>query len=109
MKRSKRKDTNAVFQTEDLIYYKIIECFEFKTKVATILVTLDNKMNLKLNDKLIDENGIIYNIKGFEMIRLSTEDFPDWYSKLCFVALDGDPYSIGDYLAISPRSENVES
>ena len=57
---------------------------------------------------LIDENGKIYNIKGFEMIRISTENFPDWYSKLCFVSLDGDPYSIGDYLARLPQTKNID-
>ena len=102
------KDTNAVFETEDHIYYKIIECYHFKTKISTILVALDIKMDLKLSDKLIDENGKIYNIKGFEMIRISTENFPDWYSKLCFVSLDGDPYSIGDYLARLPRTKNID-
>ncbi|MBQ6717671.1 MAG: hypothetical protein IJN22_02115 [Clostridia bacterium] len=102
------EDTNSVFEVSGLTYYKIIECFEFKIKDKTTLVTLDSKMDLKLEDKLIDENGITYNIKAFEMFRLSTAIFPDWYLKICFVALDGDPYNIGDYLARLPRKETIE-
>lgn len=93
------KDENAVLEINGRTYYKIIELYEFKVKSVSILSLVDIRMNLKIDDKLIDENGEKYNVKSFEMFRLSTAEFPDWYLKIVFVALDGDPYKIGDYLA----------
>lgn len=73
--------------------------YEFRRQSVSVLALLDTRLNLKIDDKLIDENGGIYNVKSFEMVRLSTTDCFDWYMKVIYVASDGDPYKMGDYLA----------
>lgn len=103
------EDNDKIFEKDELTYYRIIECREFKINSMSMLVTLDYKMNLKVNDKLIDENGVTYDIKGFEMFRISIDEFPEWYSKVTFVLLDGNPYGIGYYLARFPQENETAS
>lgn len=94
-----KKDTYNIIQLGEQTFYKIIECYEFHTKSSNLLVALDNQMQLRIGDTLIDENDNIYDIKAFEMFRLSGNNFPEWYLKISFVAIKGDIKKIGDHLA----------
>ena len=92
-------DENRTFGKDGRTYYRIIECREWRVNRAPILVMVDAKSYFNLVDKLIDENGIVYKIHSLPMFRIICDNFPDWYKKLLFVALKGDPNTIGNYLA----------
>lgn len=94
-----KKDTHNIIQLDEQTFYKIIECYEFHTKSSNLLVVLDNQMQLRIGDTLIDENDNIYGVKAFEMFRFIGNDFPERYLKISFVAIDGDIEKIGDHLA----------
>ena len=93
------KDDEAIIEIDGLTYYKIIELYEFEASGTSAIVTIDSKFRFKIDDKLIDENGKTYIVKGIEMDRLSTLGLPEWYSKIITAVLDGNPYEMGDYLA----------
>lgn len=57
-------------------------------------------MNLHLEDTLIDEKGNLFSVKGFEMIRLNSDTFPEWYLKISFISITGEIENIGNYLAL---------
>ena len=60
---------------------------------------VDAKSHFNLADRLIEENDVVYEVCATPMFRIVCKDFPNWYEKLLFVALKGDPHTIGDYLA----------
>ena len=101
-------DKESIINKNGLTYFKIIELFEFNRKDANILVLLDSRINLNYGDVLIDENSIEYSFIRFEMFRIFDVNFPDWYKKLHFVALNGDINSIGNYLAKIKMDESVD-
>ena len=90
---------NRTFGKDGRTYYRIIECREWRINRAPILVMVDAKSYFNLVDKLIDENGVVYEIYSYPMFRILCDNFPNWSQKLLFVALKGEPYTIGDYLA----------
>lgn len=93
------KDDEAKIEIDGLTYYKIIELYEFGIRDASAIVTIDSAIKFKIDDKLIDENGKTYIVKGIETNRLSTLGFTEWYLKIISAVLDGNPYEMGDYLA----------
>lgn len=94
-----KQDSNNIIKLGEHTFYKIIECYEFHTKSSNLLVVLDNQMQLRIGNTLVDENDNIYNVKAFEMFRFIGNDFPEWYLKISIVAIEGDIEKIGDYLA----------
>ncbi|MBQ9913517.1 MAG: hypothetical protein IJO73_04745 [Clostridia bacterium] len=93
------QDEEAIIEIDGLTYYKIIELCEFRIREARALVLLDYSMNLKTGDLLVDEKGNEFNVMSFEMIKFCSDTFPEWYLKINQVVIDGDPYSMGEYLA----------
>ena len=94
-------DPDSIMHKNGAAYYKVIQLFQLSlvgNKTISIAV-LDNKMQLRLNDELVDENENCFQIVGFEMFRLSTDEFPDWYLKISFVSIEGDINALGSYLA----------
>lgn len=104
-----KKDTYNIIQLDEQTFYKIIECYEFHTKSSNLLVVLDNQMQLRIGDTLIDENDNIYGVKAFEMFRFMGNDFPEWYLKISFVAINGNIEKIGDHLAKVNRKTEHKS
>ena len=92
-------DENRTFGKDGRTYYRIIECREWRINRVPILVMVDAKSHFKLADRLIDENDVVYEVCATPMFRIVCKDFPNWYEKLLFVALKGNPQTIGDYLA----------
>ena len=92
-------DENRTFGKDGRTYYRIIECREWRINRVPILVMVDAKSHFNLADRLIDENGVVYEVCATPMFRIVCKDFPNWYEKLLFVALKGNPQTIGDYLA----------
>ena len=92
-------DENRTFGKDGRTYYRIIECREWRINRVPILVMVDAKSHFNLADRLIDENDVVYEVCATPMFRIVCKDFPNWYEKLLFVALKGNPQTIGDYLA----------
>lgn len=93
------QDEETIIELDGLTYYKVIDLCEFRIKEATALVTLDFRMELRVGDVLVDEKGHKFNVISFEMIKFCSDVFPEWYLKINPVVVDGDPYSMGEYLA----------
>lgn len=98
-------DPEGIIESNGLTYYKVIQLIQIKAGRTISIVTLDTKMNLRLGDTLIDEKGNLFTVKGFEMIRLNSDTFPEWYLKISFVSITGDIENIGDYLALYKQVE----
>lgn len=94
-------DPEGIIEVDGLIYYRIIQLVQIQAGKIISVVALDTKMNLRMGDTLIDEKGNLFTIKGFEMIRLNSDSFPEWYLKISFVSITGDIENIGDYLALN--------
>ena len=92
-------DENRTFGKDGRTYYRIIECREWRINRVPILVMVAAKSHFNLADRLIDENDVVYEVCATPMFRIVCKDFPNWYEKLLFVALKGNPQTIGDYLA----------
>ena len=93
-------DPEGIIEVDGLIYYRIIQLVQIQAGKIITVVALDTKMNLRMGDTLIDEKGNLFTVKGFEMIRLNSDTFPEWYLKINFVSITGDIENIGDYLAL---------
>lgn len=101
------QDKEATREINGLPYYKIIDLYEFRRKNSSTMVLLDSKIKIQIGDVLADENGKTYKVLAFEMPYIPIDIFPDWYLKICFVVLDGNPYQIGNYLAKIKISEAI--
>lgn len=93
-------DPEGIIEVDGLTYYRIIQLVQIQARKIISVVALDTKMNLRMGDTLIDEKGNLFTVKGFEMIRLNSDSFPEWYLKISFVSITGDIENIGDYLAL---------
>ena len=93
------QDKDTTKEINGLIYYKIIDLYELRRKKSSIMALLDTRMHLQIGDILVDENKSKYTVIAFEMPHIPIDVFPDWYLKISFVVLDGNPYQIGNYLA----------
>lgn len=89
-------DKNAVIEINEKTYYRALQIFILNTNKKMLIAFLDNKLNLKINDSVIDDNNNIFIVKSFAMIRF-TCDIPEWYTKASFVELSGEYESIGHY------------
>lgn len=89
-------DKNAVIEINEKTYYRALQILILNTNKKKLIAILDNKLNLKINDSVIDDNNNIFIVKGFAMIRF-TCDIPEWYTKASFVELSGEYESIGHY------------
>lgn len=89
-------DKNAVIEINEKTYYRALQILILNTNKKMLIAFLDNKLNLKINDSVVDNNNNIFIVKDFAMIRF-TCDIPDWYTKASFVELSGEYESIGHY------------
>lgn len=93
-------DPEAIIEKDGLKFYKIIQLIQIITDNTIIVATLDAKLNLRINDTLIDEKKNCFTINGFEMIHLNVTTFPEWYEKIVFISIVGAIEDIGKYLAL---------
>ncbi len=93
-------DKNRLMIKDNRTFYKVLQSFLFQIKTTDILALVDKKMNLHINDILIDENNNTYKVKAFEMINFNCTDFPEWYTKITPVLLSGNPNTMGEFLAL---------
>lgn len=93
-------DPEGIIEVDGFSYYRIIQLVQIQARKIISVVALDTKMNLRMGDTLIDEKGNLFTVKGFEMIRLNSDTFPEWYLKINFVSITGDIENMGDYLAL---------
>ena len=55
-----KQDSNNIIKLGEHTFYKIIECYEIHTKSSNLLVVLDNQMQLRIGNTVIDENDKPY-------------------------------------------------
>lgn len=100
-------DSEGIIEVDGFSYYRIIQLVQIQARKIISVVALDTKMNLRMGDTLIDEKGNLFTVKGFEMIRLNSDTFPEWYLKINFVSITGDIENMGDYLALYKRGDKI--
>lgn len=91
-------DDNMTFQKE-LVYYRAFQIIRTTIKGHRLIVALSNQIALELGDTVIDDHENEYVVKGFEMIRLVSGTFPEWYKTISFVVLQGTTENVGEYFA----------
>lgn len=92
-------DENVQFVRNELVYYRAFQIIRTTFRGNRLIVALSNQIELKLGDIIIDDHDNTYEVKGFEMIRLVSGTFPDWYRIISFVLLRGNAENIGEYFA----------
>lgn len=94
-----KNDSEKIIEIDGKVYSKIIHrCEIYIYYDFTILVAFEPRDELRIGDMLVDENGQEFRIKSFEMFRYAGE-IPEWTFKISSIAIIGEEYSIGDYLA----------
>lgn len=93
-----KTDTKSTIEINGIIFYHALQIIRTNIRGHALIAALDNRLDLKINDILIDENGKEYIAKGFEMLRFQG-DIPEWYSKISMAALIGDVDNVGHYFA----------
>lgn len=93
------EDNGKTITIENTTYNKAFEIIQLGNNKT--IAALNNQMNLKINDTIIDNHGNEYIVDGFEMIRLLSETFPEWYKILSYVKIKGNFENIGEYFTKS--------
>ena len=94
-----KKDSEKTLEIDGRVYSKIIHRCEFYIREDfTLLVDIEPMETLQIGDVLIDEFGREFEIKAFEMIRYAG-GMPEWASIVWGIAITGQSYLIGNYLA----------
>ncbi|MBQ2823354.1 MAG: hypothetical protein IJF18_02115 [Oscillospiraceae bacterium] len=93
-----KTDPKSTIEINGITFYHALQIIRTNIRGRALIAALDNRLDLKINDILIDENGKEYIVKGFEMLRFQG-DIPEWYSKISMVALIGDVDNVGCYFA----------
>ena len=81
------EDNGKTITIENTTYNKAFEIIQLGNNKT--IAALNNQMNLKINDTIINNHGNEYIVDGFEMIRLLSETFPEWYKILSYVKIKG--------------------
>ena len=92
-------DENAKFVRNDLVFYRAFQIIRTTNRGLRLIAALNNHMELKMGDIVIDDHDNHYEVKGFEMIRMVSGTFPEWYRIISFVVLQGTAENIGEYFA----------
>lgn len=79
-----------------VVFYHALQILDLKIKGHFLLTALDNRLNLRINDTVIDELGNEYIVKGVEMPHFLGE-IPEWHTYISFVNLEGSPDNMGKY------------
>jgi len=90
---------NSLLIQDDLIYYQAFQIIRTTINGHCLIVALSNQIELRLGDKVIDNHNNTFEVKGFEMVRLSSGSFPNWYNILSFVMLQGNTENVGEFFA----------
>ena len=95
------KDKSAIVEIDGLIYYRAVQIDHFtRGNKTSLIVFLDNKIKLCINDMLTDENDKQYRVLGFPMFSYTAE--ARWYKAIHGVILTGDCENVGHYYAKLP-------
>ncbi len=79
-----------------VVFYHALQILDLKIRGHFLLAALDNRINLKINDTVIDEFGNEYIVKAVEMPHF-LGDIPEWYKYISSVNLEGSPDNMGKY------------
>lgn len=83
----------------EAVFFHSFQIIKTTVKGHHLIVALDNQMKLAIGNKVIDDHNNVYEVIGFEMVRFVTGTFPDWYTIISFVVLQGNAEKIGTYFS----------
>ena len=92
-------DENAMYVKNELVFYRAFQIIRTTIKGHRLIAALNNQIELKMGDMVVDDHDNRYEVRGFEMIRLVSGTFPNWYRIISFVVLQGATDNIGEYFA----------
>ena len=92
-------DENAMYVRTELVFYRAFQIIRTTIRRHRLIAVLNNQIDLKMGDMVVDDHDNHYEVRGFEMIRLVSKTFPDWYRIITFVVLRGATENIGEYFA----------
>ena len=93
-----KNDAERSIKINGITYHKIISRADFYIyDEPTLLVDVEPNEVWHIDDTLIDECGREFKIKCFAMMRYSG-DLPEWHLKISNILIQGQDYSIGNYL-----------
>jgi len=100
-------DPEHIVTIDKRTYYKIMELTEFhiEGRNYSMLAHVDSNFSIKIGDILIDENEHTFKFVGCAMIRYHQDQYPECI-KVSDLLLEGDPDTIGEYLAFYQRPSN---
>ena len=99
-----KKDPEKEIEIDGRIYRKIISRADFYIyDDPTLLVDVEPAESLHIGDVLADEYGREFTIKCFSMIRYA-DGLPEWHLKVENIVIQGQDYTIGNYLCLSTRT-----
>ena len=102
--KSYNADPEKETEIDGRIYRKIIsraDCYIYEE--PTLLVNVEPAEPLHIGDILSDECGREFTIKCFSMIRYA-DGLPEWHLKVENILIQGQDYTIGNYLCLSTRT-----
>ena len=89
-------DSKAIIEINGRIYYRALCIVRTNIRGRALIATLDSRLNMRVQDIIVDENGREYIVNGFEMYRFAG-GIPEWFSNICTVMLVGDIDNTGKY------------
>ena len=93
-------DAEKTIEIDGRVYSKIIHRCEFYIyNDYVLLITFEPNKNWCVGDILVDECGREFELMSVEMVRYSSP-IPDWAFKIISIAIKGQDYSIGNYIAL---------
>ena len=97
-------DPEHIISIDHRTYYKIMELTEFRIEDRnySMLAHIDSSFNIRIGDILIDENEHTFRFAGCAMIHYNHDQYPECL-KVSDMLLEGDPETIGEYLAFFKR------
>jgi len=97
-------DPEHIVSIDHRIFYKIMELTELRIegRSFSMLAHVDRKLNLRIGDILIDENLQTFTFAGYAMMNYVHDQYPECL-QVNDLLLEGDPLTIGEYLALYRR------
>lgn len=101
-------DPKQSININGVTFYHALYVVRTSIKGISFIAALDNRMCLKINDKVSDEMGNIFTVGGFEMFRFAG-GIPEWFMHISHVCLLGNCEYPGEYFAKIVQNSDKEN
>ena len=89
------QDDKAIIKIDEKNYYRALEIVQIRDN-NTVEIAVDNKLNLKTGDILVDDNDNEYVVRDCPFFCFRG-GIPEWHSNISIVVIQGNIDSIGHY------------